>query len=136
MALANIEASRLGSSYIELGHVLLALLKPQECTLYQFLKDMDYDVDQFLNMIRQYALKTIKENTSGIIIPKVSQEVNDAIVLAITSAKSQGTEYISPLNILYGIIQICRVNFGKELQPQISDLEARLLPPPQSTNEH
>ncbi len=113
MALANLEAGKLGHGYLAPGHIMLGLIGEGECVATSALRMLDVDLEEVRSRVASLMEKGDSGNASG--SRAHTKEMREVIARAIEEARSLGHRYVGTEHLIFSLCQ------------QIESVPARIL---------
>lgn len=107
MALANLEAGRLGHGYLAPGHIMLGLIAEGECVATTALRVLDVNLDEVRDKVASLMEKGDAEAASA--CRAHTKETRQVISRAIDEARRLGHRYVGTEHL---ILSLCRMEEG------------------------
>lgn len=102
LALANLEAGKLGHNYLAPGHIMLGLIAEGECVATEALRVLDVD----LNRVRDQVRAQMEQGGAGNTVGRRAQtkETKEVINLAIAEARKFGHRYVGTEHLVLALL--------------------------------
>ncbi len=103
MALANLEAGKLGHGYLAPGHIMLGLIGEGACVATSALRMLDVDLEEIRDRVASLMEKGESENASA--SRAHTKETREVIARAIEEARKFGHRYVGTEHLMLSLCQ-------------------------------
>jgi ATP-dependent Clp protease ATP-binding subunit ClpA len=128
MALANLEAGKLGHGYLAPGHIMLGLIAEGECVATSALRVLDVDLEE----VRKRVASLMEKGDGGTAISSRAhtKEMKEVIARAIEEARGFGHRYVGTEHLILSLcqqVQSVPSRILKDLGLGLEDLRSKVL---------